>query len=132
MNWIILIDFGLLVLVWTVQLVVYPGFRYYTPSDLQKWHGKYTSNITIIVLPLMLSQLLLHGIQAISKFHMLSSFALFLVICTWFITFWKAVPLHQQITESRDEDTQLIAQKLVSINWYRTLIWTAIFIINFF
>ena len=52
-----LADFGLLVLIWMVQLVVYPGFKYYQRERLLEWHARYTSRISYIVGPLMLGQL---------------------------------------------------------------------------
>ncbi len=54
----LLVDMGLLILTWLVQLVIYPSFLYYDATDLKKWHSIYTGRITFVVLPLMLTQLL--------------------------------------------------------------------------
>ena len=51
------IDFGLVVLIWMIQLIVYPSFLHYTTTNLIKWHRKYTPLIGYIVGPLMLLQL---------------------------------------------------------------------------
>ena len=102
----LLIDFGLVILIWMTQLVVYPSFTYYDPDDLVRWHEKYTTAISILVMPLMLGQIAIHGYSMISGFSWLSLIAFVLVILTWVNTFFFAVPLHnligsnQQVTES--------------------------------
>ena len=53
----LLLDFGLMVLIWIVQLVIYPGLCYYKNEDLGKWHKIYTQRIGVIVGPLMIAQL---------------------------------------------------------------------------
>ncbi len=44
----LLFDFGLVVLIWIVQLVIYPGLCYYSETDLLKWHKLYTSRIAYV------------------------------------------------------------------------------------
>ena len=56
-------DSGLLILIWMVQLVIYPSFSYYKQEDLFKWHETYTKRIAVIVIPLMLGQLITSSIQ---------------------------------------------------------------------
>ncbi|MFT7429007.1 MAG: hypothetical protein ACI9IZ_001504, partial [Nonlabens sp.] len=34
----LLVDFGLVVLIWIVQLIIYPSFLYYGSKTLNKWH----------------------------------------------------------------------------------------------
>lgn len=53
----LLLDFGLVVLIWIVQLVIYPSLCYYQDKDLAKWHKIYTQRIGVIVGPLMIAQL---------------------------------------------------------------------------
>ena len=43
----LLLDFGLMVLIWIVQLVIYPGLCYYKSEDLGNWHKIYTGRIGI-------------------------------------------------------------------------------------
>ena len=88
----IIVDSGLLVLVWLVQLVIYPGFRYYSEADMKRWHKAYSTRMTIIVLPLMVSQLLVYAYLNIKDVSIPSITALLLVISTWIVTFWLAVP----------------------------------------
>ena len=50
----LLVDAGFIVLIWAVQLVIYPSFKFYSNANLLKWHRLYTKRVTVIVLPLML------------------------------------------------------------------------------
>jgi len=126
MHWIPLTDFGLVVLIWIVQLVVYPSFKYYSSSDLLKWHPIYTSRMTVVVLPLMLSQLLLHAWRLYHEVSVNHAFLMLCVLSTWLPTFIAFVPLHHQITANQDLSATL--SKLVAYNWIRTVIWSVIFV----
>ena len=53
-----LVDAGLAILIWMVQLIIYPSFLYYSEENLYAWHQKYTSKIAVIVVSLMLFQLI--------------------------------------------------------------------------
>lgn len=124
-------DSGLLILIWLVQLIIYPGFRYYKPEQLTKWHGIYTGRITMLVLPLMLSQLILSiWIAFEQQWSMYCLINLILVAFTWVITFTTFVPLHQKIDFQNLKDKSPIVDKLVSYNWLRTFIWTLILILT--
>lgn len=124
-----LIDFGLVVLIWLVQLVVYPSFKYYQPDDLLRWHSHYTSAITVIVLPLMFGQLILHALNVYNGFSLLSMLIFTLVLGTWLVTFVWAVPLHNRITGQNDLASAV--STLISINWIRTILWTLVFLLGF-
>jgi DMSO reductase anchor subunit len=124
----ILLDFGLFVLIWIIQLVVYPSFGYYSQESLLKWHNKYTRRITYVVLPLMLGQLLISGIQLwnITSFYTVSSFLI--VILLWVSTFFQFVPLHNDISKGNFSKKTL--ENLVKKNWLRTGLWTLLFFIS--
>jgi len=124
----LLIDFGLVILIWLVQLVVYPGFLFFAKDDLIRWHKKYTPRITFIVLPLMLGQLMLYGalLQEGKTFYSIGSFVL--VLLAWLLTFTVFVPRHKEI--SKGSYSENILTQLVKYNWSRTLIWTLLFVWN--
>lgn len=125
-------DSGLLVLIWLVQLVIYPGFKFYGIKDLKRWHSIYTGKITIVVLPLMLSQLIFSCWLTFSnEWTLLYTLNASLVVLTWVSTFVTFVPLHQKI-DSKDEDLEIIVKKLIHYNWFRTLLWTTIFTMTIF
>lgn len=128
MIWKLLIDFGLVVLIWMTQLVVYPSFTYYSEPDLINWHTKYTTAISIIVMPLMLLQVGIHGWQLADQFSWLRLTASILIGLTWINTFLFAVPLHSQI--DAQQDVLEAAKKLVRVNWYRTALWSVVFLLG--
>ena len=118
----LVLDVGLLVLIWMIQLIVYPSFLFYTAKELIAWHKMYTKAIALIVIPLMLGQL---GITIYQVFLVQNTYTLtsiVLVVFLWGITLLKFAPMHQQISEGNTH-VQLL-KKLVQNNWIRTLIWT--------
>jgi len=123
-----LVNSALCCLIWVIQLVVYPGFCYYSEADIKQWHKIYTFKITLIVLPLMLSQLCLYSYSLISDISSISIIQLALVLVIWLITFLLAVPLHHKIDLKKDSLPE--RQRLVRINWSRTILWTLILIIS--
>ncbi len=125
---LLLVDFGLVILIWMTQLIVYPSFKYYDELQLVAWHQKYTVAISFIVMPLMLLQVVLHSYQLYTSFNWFAVVAIFLIILTWFNTFAVAVPLHNQI--SKNTNSLAAAEKLVNINWYRTIMWSLVFVIG--
>jgi DMSO reductase anchor subunit len=125
----LLLDFGLFVLIWMVQLIVYPGFLHYSDKELQRWHARYTPRISFLVIPLMLGQLMLYGalLQQAKTFYSVGAFSLVLLV--WLITFTVFVPRHKMITAGDFSDKTL--QELVHFNWARTVIWSLLFLWNY-
>ena len=124
----LLVDAGLCILAWMVQLIVYPGFLYYSPPDLVKWHQKYTPRITVIVAPLMLAQLAMSVYQLILRPSTYSLISMILVVSIWLITFLWFVPIHQKIDKGITQQNDL--RRLVNLSWYRTLPWTLVLLLN--
>ena len=124
----LLFDFGLFVLIWIVQLVVYPGFRYYTKENLITWHQKYTLRITCVVMPLMLGQLLLSGFQLWREVSFYTVISFIVVSLLWASTFLQFIPMHVSIDRSDFNDKTL--SDLVRKNWGRTFLWTLLLILS--
>lgn len=124
----LVVDFGFLVLIWTVQLVIYPSFNYYTKGNLFKWHTSYTARVTFIVLPIMLSQLILALIQVFQLINWYTVTSLLIIAALWLLTFLIFVPLHQSI----DANTPVknVCDILVRKNWIRTILWTSLFLVS--
>ena len=124
-----LVDCGLLILIWLVQLVIYPSLTYITSEQMDRWHPVYTRKVTIVVMPLMLGNMMIY---MISLYNTTNSISLWLnailIIAVWLVTFLRAVPLHEQMHTT--DDCTLIAHKLVACNKYRTALWTVVFIIT--
>jgi|TARA_B110000093_G_scaffold102600_2_gene110326 hypothetical protein len=124
-----LIDFGLVVLLWLVQRIIYPSFMQVAPERLVEWHAQYTQQMGYIVVPLMFGQL---GLSVLAVWQVgvgLDWLDLLLVLSCWGLTFGFSVPLHQRIAAG--ESHPQVLQRLVVTNWPRTLVWTLIFALGF-
>lgn len=124
----VVVDFGLVVLIWLVQLIIYPSFQYIDKAQMSDWHSKYTMLITIVVMPLMFGQVALHGVGLFQKPSLINILLAVLIGAVWVITFIKAVPLHNQIQQGVDLQNSIT--QLIQWNWPRTLLWTIIFMIS--
>jgi len=122
----LLLDFGLTVLIWIVQLVVYPSFLHFSKTDLVRWHRKYTARIAWIVIPLMLGQLMITGWQVYQTPSIYSGISFVVVLFLWGFTFSHFAPLHGKISASKHTNDTL--RRLVARNWVRTAAWSLLFI----
>jgi len=126
----LLLDFGLVVLIWIIQRIVYPSFLYYNTENLVAWHRIYTSRFSAIVIPLMLGQLGLCIYQVITLSSLYTFISLVIIILIWIATFSQFVPIHSKISQGIVNEKMLIS--LVKKNWIRTVLWTLLFLYSFF
>lgn len=124
----LIVDSGLVVLIWMVQLLVYPSFLYYSKENLHTWHSTYTPRITVIVAPLMLIQLSLSLYGIYQEASLLTLCYGVLVFFSWLSTFILFIPLHEKIQNRKYSRDTL--EKLVKWNWLRTALWTIILIVT--
>jgi len=122
----LLFDIGLLVLIWLVQLIIYPSFLFYERNNLKRWHVNYTKKITYVVLPLMVGQFITAVIVLFNDLSIFTLGSFLIIVSLWMITFLIFVPLHNKI--STDLVNRSIINKLVRLNWIRTLLWSGLFI----
>ena len=122
----LLFDIGLLVLIWLVQLIIYPSFLFYERNNLKRWHVNYTKKITYVVLPLMVGQFITAFIVLFNDLSIFTLGSLLIIVSLWMITILIFVPLHNKI--STDLVNRSIINKLVRLNWIRTLLWSGLFI----
>ena len=116
----------MLVVLWLVQLVIYPSFLRIEPGQLMVWHQVYTFRVSFVIIPLMLAQLALAVAAALSDTAIwLDRLVLALVLVGWALTFFVSVPLHRRIDKG-DLDLST-RQALIRTNWPRTILWTGIF-----
>lgn len=125
----LLLDFGLVVLIWMVQLVVYPSFLHYSSKNLIVWHNKYTSIFSPIVIPLMVGQLGISFYDLITSTSLYALVNLILIGLVWASTFLQFVPIH--LTISKGSVNEKMLTSLVNKNWVRTVLWTLIFVFSF-
>ncbi len=119
----LLLAWGLVVLIWIVQLVHYPSFHYIDPAKFMDFHIHHSRSITVIVMPLMLAELAISFLLAYrSGFGPVETVALAMVIGIWLSTFLIQIPLHERLSIGNDSK---VVTKLVNSNWIRTFLWTA-------
>lgn len=119
-------DFGLLVLIWMVQLVIYPSFKYFNKNDLIRWHRVYVQRISYVVIPLMFGQTLIAIYQLYLTPSLYTTGSVVLIFLVWILTFWLFVPRHNAVSNVRFDENTL--SELVSYNWARTAVWSIVFI----
>ena len=120
-------SFGLVVLIWLVQVVIYPAFAEISPERFVRWHGGYTRALTWIVAPLMLGQVALLGWLLIVRPSSWGYLAAGTVAVAWIATFALAVPAHDKL-QATGLDREVVA-RLVAVNWVRTVAWTLAFLL---
>lgn len=114
-------------LIWLVQLVHYPGFLLVGKEAGAAYQQHHTRSMSWVVVPLMLAELTLAIWLLFTPFLFqvlaylnYASFAFLFII--WLATFLRAVPLHNRLSK-HGYDINTI-QKLIKINWVRTICWT--------
>ena len=121
-NFNLAISCALVVLIWIVQLIIYPGLQKIPSKMFSAYHRCYVKRITSIVLPLMLVELWMTAwwlkSESTSSVPGISAFMVFMV---WFSTFAIQVPIHNHLKIGKDE---ILLRRLVVSNWIRTLAWS--------
>ncbi|KQC33881.1 hypothetical protein AAU57_11485 [Nonlabens sp. YIK11] len=122
-------DVGLVVLIWMVQLVIYPSFCHFGKEGFDRWHHIYMRNITFIVLPLMLGQLILSGYLLYdSGFEFLHIVDFLLVGSMWLSTALFYKPQHEKLVAQKFDVP--LCDQLTKTNWWRVVVWTIIVLLN--
>lgn len=119
----LILSWMLVVLIWLVQVIVYPGFQWIATADFPTYHRWYVARITALVLPLMLAEaatLVLWTYAGASYSVVMPAAAL--VALVWASTMGYQVPLHRLLAQGKH--TALI-RRLVMSNWMRTGAWSA-------
>lgn len=116
------ISWSLCALIWLIQLVHYPTFRYIDKKQFKAFHRHHTQSIGLIIMPLMLIEFVLSGwLFWQDRRNILLVFILLCVVAIWCSTFFVQLPLHQQLAKRR---TKKAIKELISSNWIRTILWT--------
>jgi hypothetical protein len=118
----IAVSWGLLILIWLVQIIIYPGLVRIPSHDFVNYHAWYVTRITLVVVPLMISEITI----AIAWFFLQDNLfypimAGGLVILAWCSTFIFQVPIHKSLQAGKDKSK---IRRLVATNWIRTVAWS--------
>jgi len=112
-------------LIWTIQLVHYPAFRYIAEPQFVEFEAFHQRRISWVVVPLMLIELATTLALFVWRPSGLPlSFAIMgalLVLAIWVCTFAVQVPLHNRLTQGYDRPA---IEALISGNWIRTVLWS--------
>ena len=109
-------------LIWVIQLIHYPAFRFVESSEFINFEKLHTHRISLVVIPLMFTELF-SGIYLVfsKEAHLYLKYNFALVLLIWASTFFLSVPLHTKLSLGKNLDT---INKLVTTNWPRTISWT--------
>jgi hypothetical protein len=112
-------------LIWTIQLVHYPSFRFIRENDFSEFEKFHCHSVSFIVAPLMLMELVLASL--LLNFHLDSEFfavvliTFSLVLLVWLSTLIFQMPYHNKLAKGYDP---LVQKLLVKSNWIRTIAWS--------
>ena len=120
----IIADTGLAILIWLVQLIIYPSFSYIEAAPFKQWHNRYVRLISVVVSPLILLQLMVEVVHIFG--HDLRWHRIVLIALVLTSTYLFSVPAHRSLGRVGKEIS--IIAHLVLTNWIRTFIWTLLFV----
>ena len=114
---------ALLLLIWLVQVIIYPGLSRVPSKDFANYHRWYVTRISVLVVPLMICEAITTlGWLMLEPDSYYSTIAAFLVVIIWLATFMLQVPIHRHLQSGKDNAR---IRRLVDTNWIRTMAWTA-------
>ena len=122
-NHIFLVDLIFVYIIWIVQIIIYPSFKFTSAELFKKWHDKYCFRVSFFVLPLMITQLLVGIINLKSDGDW---FNFSIVSLTWISTFLISAPIHSKLKKFGKSDNAL--DQLIKTNWIRVALWTTLLI----
>lgn len=127
-DWFNIINFGLVILIWLVQLIIYPSFSSIDAADFSAWHRSYIKRIVVVVAPLMLAQLFLACLTFLNNRNLPGLVMLAGILLIWLASLTLSLPCHRRLQrEGKDNNT---IQRLVRTNWIRTVLWSIVFLIG--
>ncbi len=114
-------------LIWTVQVVHYPGLALLGQAEFPRYHAAHTRRMGYVAgAPMLLELALAAGLAWAGRGalpHAAGWWSLGLVAVAWAGTFFVAVPFHNRLAASGYD--YIAIDGLTRTNWLRTLAWTA-------
>ena len=109
--------------IWVIQLVHYPSFHFVELKQYTTFQRFHMSRISYVVIPAMLTELftLILIVISMDQIDTLVVASAILLIFIWLMTAVFFSGVHQKLTLGYD---QTVVDKLVKLNWGRTLLWT--------
>lgn len=117
-------------LIWIVQLVHYPSFQYVGRDNFKAFQFHHVNSIDKIVIPIMVAELATSfGLAWTDGFLSLNAIGFYIVILIWVSTGFFSIPAHTKLESAKDDRA---IRKLVSTNWFRTILWSLKSGLNFY
>ena len=109
--------------IWVIQLVHYPSFHFIELKQYTTFQRFHMSRISFVVIPAMLTELftLILFIISTDPIDTLVTVSGLLLVLIWLMTAVFFSGVHQKLTLGYDKT---VVDKLVKLNWGRTLLWT--------
>ena len=109
--------------IWVIQLVHYPSFHFVELKQYTTFQRFHMARISYVVIPVMLTELftLILIVISMDQIDTLVLASAVLLIFIWLMTAVFFSSAHQKLTLGYD---QTVVDKLVKLNWGRTLLWT--------
>ncbi len=107
-------------LILVTQIVSYPLFMKINSDIFYEYHKYYRKQISIIVLPVMLSELILTIVLLYLFPNLSHTFILLFTVIIWLSTILIQVPIHNSLITKYNTEK---IQHLIISNWIRTLFW---------
>lgn len=109
-------------LIWIVQLVHYPSFRFIAHNEFLKFSSFHQNRISLIVAPVMLIEAvtatILVFLETPEVFYWINLLG---VIGIWLVTITLSMPQHNRLSKEFSIDA---INKLIDTNWLRTFLWS--------
>ncbi|MGB3779365.1 MAG: hypothetical protein WA960_13480 [Tunicatimonas sp.] len=111
-------------LIWTIQVVHYPGFLGVGSEGFLAYQQQHMRTISYVVIPLMLSELAATIFLLVRHPtpHTEIYLATAMVVIIWVTTMFVSSPLHGKLA-SQGYSAEII-ERLVTTNWLRTAAWS--------
>ena len=109
--------------IWIIQLVHYPSFHFIEPNQYTTFQRFHMSRISYVVIPAMVTEIftLILIIISIDQVNLIILASALLLIVIWLMTAVFFSGVHQKLKLGYD---QAVVEKLIKLNWGRTLLWT--------
>lgn len=109
-------------LIWVIQLLHYPSFHFVDETRFTTFHAFHNRRISIIVIPMMITELVTSGILWWnSTWWDLNAIGFYLVTGIWIATFLLSVPIHGRLSGGKQNSE---INLLINTNWIRTVLWS--------
>jgi hypothetical protein len=121
-------DVAMTMLIWLVQLVIYPAYYSIDQTLFISWHHRYVKTIGYVVIPLMFAQVVCVSFQSLEKLTPLLLITWALLLTAWITTFFLSVPCHHKLQENGKDNA--VIRRLIQTNWIRTIAWTGVLLLG--